>query len=90
MVIAVYFHPTSLSTRQYDEAIKALDDAGAGHPAERVHHFCFGPSTDLMIYEVWDSQQAFEEYGKALLPILQKAGIDPGTPDIMPVHNMTA
>jgi hypothetical protein len=24
------------------------------------------------------------------VPILQKIGIDPGTPDVMPVHNMTA
>jgi len=89
MAIAIYFHPESLSAGQYDEAIKALDDAGAGHPAGRVHHSCFGPDGDLMVYEVWETQQAFEEYGKALMPILHKAGINPGTPDVMPMHNMT-
>ena len=88
MAIAIYFHPESLSAGQYDEAIKALDDAGAGHPAGRVHHSCFGPDGDLMVYEVWETQQAFEEYGKALMPILHKAGINPGTPDVMPMHNM--
>ncbi|HEY5352849.1 MAG TPA: hypothetical protein VIK57_10375 [Streptosporangiaceae bacterium] len=88
MAIAVYFHPKSLSTPQYDEAIKEVDAAGAGHPAGRVHHSCFGPDGDLMVYEVWESQQAFEDYGKVLMPILHRTGIDPGTPDVMPVHNL--
>lgn len=90
MAIAIYFHPVSLSTGQYDDAIKALAAAGAGQPAGRLHHSCFGPGTDLMVYEVWETQQAFEEYGKALMPILHQAGIDPGTPDVMPVHNLIA
>jgi len=41
-----------------------------------------------MVYEVWESQQAFEDYGKVLMPILHRTGIDPGTPDVMPVHNL--
>lgn len=88
MAIGVYFHPTSLTTAQYDQAISDLDTAGAGHPAGRLHHSCFGPDTDLMVYEVWDSQEAFGEYGKTLMPILHNLGINPGTPDVMPVHNL--
>lgn len=90
MAIATYFHPKSLSTAQYDEAISELDAAGAGHPDGRIHHSCFGPDGDLMVYEVWETQQAFEDYGTVLMPILHKAGIDPGTPDIMPVHNLVS
>ena len=67
MAIAIYFHPKSLSAGQYDEAIRELDAAGAGQPAGRVHHSCFGPGNALMVYEVWESQQAFEEYGPVLL-----------------------
>jgi len=89
MAIGVYFHPPSLSAGQYDEAVREVEAAGAERPAGRVHHSCFGPDGDLMIYEVWESQQAFEEYGQVLMPILHKTGIDPGTPDVMPVHNMT-
>ncbi len=89
MAIAVYFHPKSLSTAQYDEAIKQVDAAGAERPAGRIHHSCFGPDGDLMVYEVWESQQAFEDYGRVLMPILHRTGIDPGTPDVMPVHNLT-
>jgi hypothetical protein len=88
MAISIYFHPQSLSAAQYDQADRDLEAAGAGHPAGRIHHSCFGPDGDLMVYEVWESQQAFEDYGKALMPVLQKIGINPGTPDIMPVHNL--
>ena len=41
-----------------------------------------------MVYEVWETQQAFDDYGKALMPILHNAGIEPGTPDVMPLHNL--
>jgi len=90
MAIATYFHPQSLTAQQYDEAIRELEAAGAATPAGRVHHSCFGPDNGLMVYEVWDSPQAFEDYGSVLMPILQKLGIDPGTPDVMPVHNLAS
>jgi hypothetical protein len=88
MAIGVYFHPKSLSASQYDTAIKDLDAAGAGHPAGRLHHSCFGPDNGLMVFEVWESQQAFDNFGTALMPILHKVGVDPGTPDVMPLHNL--
>ena len=90
MAIAIYFHPQSLTALQYDEAIRQLEAAGAANPAGRVHHSCFGSDHALMVYEVWESHQALEEYGLVLMPILQKAGIDPGTPDVMPVHNLVS
>ena len=90
MAIAIYFRPQSLTAQQYDEAIAALEAAGAATPAGRVHHSCFGPDDALMVYEVWESPQAFEEYGPVLMPILHKVGIDPGTPDVMPVHHLAS
>jgi hypothetical protein len=90
MAIAIYFHPPSLTAAQYDEAIRELEAAGAANPAGRLHHSCFGPDSALMVYEVWESQQAFEAYGPVLMPILQKVGIDPGAPDVMPVHNLAS
>jgi hypothetical protein len=90
MAIATYFHPQSLTALQYDQAIRELDAAGAANPAGRLHHSCFGTDNALMVYEVWESQQAFEEYGPVLMPILDKVGIDPGTPDVMPVHNLAS
>ena len=88
MAIAVYFHPESMGASQYDEIINKLDAAGAGKPAGRVHHSCFGPAEKLMVYDVWDSQESFDAFGQTLMPILGEVGVDPGTPDVMPVHNL--
>jgi hypothetical protein len=88
MTLAIYFHPKSLTTEQYDRAITELTALAADRPAGRSHHSCFGPDDDLMVYEVWESQQAFEEYGKVLMPVLTRIGIDPGAPDVTPVHNI--
>jgi hypothetical protein len=41
-----------------------------------------------MVYDVWDSQENFDAFGQTLMPILAEVGIDPGQPDIIPVHNM--
>lgn len=87
MAIAVYFHPASMSAKQYDEAIKRLEAAGAGTPTGRTHHSCFGSDGSLMVYDVWDSQESFDAFGQTLMPILQDIGLDPGSPDIMPIHN---
>jgi hypothetical protein len=88
MAIAVYFHPESMSSAQYDQAIKALDAAGAGNPPGRLHHSAFGPPEHVMVYDVWDSAESFEKFGATLMPILGELGLDPGQPDIMPLHNM--
>ena len=88
MAIALYFHPESFTAKQYDDAIARLDAAGAGRPAGRLHHSCFGPPESLMVYDVWESQEAFEKFGEILMPILGELGVDPGQPDAMPVHNV--
>ncbi len=88
MAIAVYFHPAAMSSAKYDEIIKLLDDAGAGKPKGRLHHSSFGPDNALMVYDVWESQAAFDAFGETLMPILGKVGVDTGQPDIMPVHKI--
>ena len=40
-----------------------------------------------MVFEVWDSQADFDAFGVTLMPILARNGINPGQPDIMPIHN---
>ncbi|MGH8972739.1 MAG: hypothetical protein ACRD0C_05985 [Acidimicrobiia bacterium] len=88
MAIGIYFHPESMTASQYDEVISKLEAAGAGRPAGRLHHSCFGPDEHLMVYDVWDSQESFEAFGQTLMPILQEQGIKIGAPDVMPIHNM--
>jgi len=88
MAIAVYFHPTGMTFKEFQESHRRLDDAGAGNPSGRMHHSCFGDDGNLMIYDVWESSEKFEAFGKILMPILAEIGIDPGEPAIMPLHRL--
>jgi hypothetical protein len=88
MAIGIYFNPQAVTTEKYDEVIKLLKKAGAGHPPGRSHHSSFGPSDKIMVFEIWTSQAAFDKFAKTLMPILQQVGIDPGQPMVMPVHKV--
>jgi hypothetical protein len=88
MAIAVYFHPQAVNTALYEDVMKRLDAAGAGSPPGRLHHSSFGPPDQIMVYEIWDSQESFEKFGETLMPILGELGIDSGQPEIMALHNM--
>jgi hypothetical protein len=88
MTISVYFNPPSITAAQYDEIIRRLDAAGAGKPGGRLYHACFGSSDKVQVFDIWESQQAFEKFGETLMPILQEIGVDPGKPMVEPVHNL--
>ena len=88
MAIGIYFSAAGMSAAKYDECIKLLKKAGAGHPPGRSYHASFGPTDNLMVFDVWSSQAAFDKFGKTLMPILQQLGIDPGQPAVMPVHKV--
>jgi hypothetical protein len=88
MAIAVYFHPKSMKLEQFKETHARLADAGQAEPEGRLHHSCFGDDGDLMVYDVWESTEAFEAFGSTLMPILAEIGIDPGEPAIMPIHRL--
>jgi hypothetical protein len=88
MALGIYFSPASMSAAQYDDVIKRLDAAGAGKPAGRLYHACFGSGDKLQVFDVWESQQAFDKFGERLMPILQQVGLDPGQPMIEHVHNL--
>lgn len=88
MAIGLYFHPGNMTAARYDDIIKRLEAAGAGSPKGRVHHSAFGPADNLMVYDVWTSQEEFDAFGETLMPIMQELGVDPGQPDVMPVHNL--
>ncbi len=88
MAIGIYFSPAAMSAAKYDECVKLLRKAGAGNPAGRSYHASFGPKDKLMVFDVWTSQKAFDKFGKTLMPILEKLGIDAGQPTVMPVHKV--
>lgn len=88
MSIAVYFHPKGMTLQQFEKTHRRLAEAGAAEPEGRIHHSCFGQDGDLMVYDIWESAEAFQAFGGTLMPILAELGIDAGNPSIMELHRL--
>ena len=86
MPIAVYFHLTGLSVEQLAEVHRCAHDGIDGAaPQGYVHHSVFGTDGDLMIYDIWESQEDFEAFGNVLMPILGELGVEAGQPAVVPL-----
>jgi hypothetical protein len=88
MTILIRFSPPGLNAAKYDEAIRRIEEAGAGTPAGRLYHVCFGDKENLHVSDIWDSMENFEKFGQTMMPIMQDLGIDAGQPEIIEVHNI--
>lgn len=87
--ILVRFAPTSdVTTEQYDETMRQLEKSGDWLPEGLEFHVAFKSDGKFRVSEIWDSQEQFEAFGPRLMPILKDAGIEPGTPEILEIHNI--
>jgi hypothetical protein len=88
MAVAVYFHAQGLTVEKLNEIERRLDAAGQAQPVGILHHSVFGEDGNLMVYDIWESSEAFDSFASVLVPIIREVGLDPGQPDVMPVHSM--
>ncbi len=86
-MIAVYVQPESMTIDQYKKASEALAASDAIFDG-RKHHSCFGADGQLAVYEIWESQEAYDAFRVHLGPILQEMGITPKNHDIAAVVNI--
>jgi hypothetical protein len=88
MSVLIRFAPDSLTAEQYDAVVRRLT-AESVLPAEGLEfEICFGSGDHMKVSQVWDSQEQLDAFGKRLMPILDELGIDPGRPEVVPVHNV--
>jgi hypothetical protein len=88
MALGLYFTPSAFTKEKYDEAIRRLEAAGAGAPEGRSFHAALETNNEIQVFDIWESQEAFEAFGQTLVPILSELGVDPGEPMVSPVHNV--
>jgi hypothetical protein len=88
MALGLYFTPSGFTTEKYDQALRKLDEAGAGAPEGRSYHVALETNGEIQVFDIWESQEAFEAFGQTLVPILNDLGVDPGEPMVSPVHNV--
>jgi hypothetical protein len=90
MALGFYFKPQSFSKETYDEGLRRLEQAGAANPPGRTYHFAWVGQDGVEVFDVWESQEAFDKFGETLVPIMTELGADPGEPAVMEIHNSIA
>lgn len=85
--VVIHFEFPNTSQQQYKAAWDELKKSGQPNPKGLLFHVG-APMADggLFVTDVWESEQAFTEFGKILMPILEKLDIPRVKPTIMPVY----
>jgi hypothetical protein len=87
-MIAIYITPDAMTAEQHSEGRKRLREAGVSEVAMKLHSV-FGEDGKLQVFDIWESQEAWDEFLGHLVPILQELGITMSTPPvIMPVVDL--
>jgi hypothetical protein len=88
MSILARFTPESVTTDQYDESVRRIEQGGDFPPEGMEYHVCFLVDGQARVSEIWDSREQFEAFGERLMPVLSEMGINPGEPELLEVHNI--
>lgn len=84
--IVVEFNIDGGTAQQYEQVWNDLKAAGHEHPRGIISHVGFAKQNKWCVVDVWESAEAFDEFGKTLMPILEKNGINKGRPVVYPAH----
>ncbi|MFD9076499.1 hypothetical protein [Streptomyces lasiicapitis] len=94
MAIIVTFDTPGVGQELYDACVSRLTDGGeftslADIPAPGlISHAAEPIDGGWRVVDVWESEEAFENFGKILQPILADLGHADGEPQITPAHNV--
>jgi len=79
-------HLKGATTKQYDNLVKDLTVAGQLKLKARPHHFASVKEGEVLVVDIWESAEAFGEFGKIMVPLAKKNGID-AEAELFPLHN---
>jgi hypothetical protein len=84
-MIGIYIVTKNMTVEQHAEGRARLRAAGAPESAMKLHS-CFGEDGQLQVFDVWESQETFDEFLKYLGPVMEELGIELAQPPtIMPI-----
>ena len=85
--VVVIFNAPNFTAKNFDQVWNDLRAAGQSNPKGLISHVGFAkPEGGWMVVDVWESEQAFNEFGKTLMPIIQKTGVQVPPPQVIPAH----
>jgi hypothetical protein len=84
--LMILFDFPTVSEQQYKGWWDELRATGYAHPEGLIFHVSGSkPDGGLMVTDVWESEQAFNEFSKVLMPIIFREGLPQIRPLMMPV-----
>ena len=87
-VIAIYIVTKNMTSEQHSNGRDRLREAGALEGAMKLHS-CFGEEGQLQVFDVWESQEAFDKFPTYLGPVMAELGIELAQPPaIMPIVDL--
>jgi len=87
-MIAIYITTENMTEALHAEGRKRLQEAGAAEDAMKLHSV-FGEEGKLQVFDIWESEEAFDAFLGYLVPILEELGIKlSAPPTIMPVVDL--
>jgi hypothetical protein len=85
--VVVHFNFPNVSLQQYDAVWNDLRAAGHSQPKGLISHVgAATPDGGLLVVDVWESEEAFNEFGKTLMPLIARQDIPMIQPKVFPVH----
>jgi len=87
MALGFYITAKGFTPDKYDTTTVQLEEAGAGAPEGRISHVALESDGEIQVFDIWESQAAFDAFGQTLIPILTAAGIEINEPMVARVHN---
>jgi hypothetical protein len=87
-VIGIYIVTKNMTAAQHAKGRERLQEIGAPEGAMKLHA-CFGEEGQLQVFDVWESQEAFDEFLTHLGPVMEELGIELAQPPvIMPIVDL--
>ena len=87
MAILMISDAATDTVAQYDDVIQELEEAGHGNPPGRLSHVAALKGTGYVVVDVWESQEAFDAFAQALIPLIDAVGGSVPKIEVAPVHN---
>jgi hypothetical protein len=88
-ILARFTAAPGVTTQQYDESLRRLEESGDFPPDGMEYHVAFTSGDNFRVSEIWDSREQLERFGQRLMPLLNEMGIElAGEPEIVEVHNI--
>jgi len=86
--IVIQFSIKKMNKAQYDQVITDLEAAGFGNVPGRLYHVAAPHGEGWHVTDVWESEEAFNNFAETMIPILASTGVEPAEPLILPVHHI--